>query len=76
MRTYEGFTNFSLESNIALLGSDIEKSVRNAAAGKENAWTNAGKSVGLQVWRIEKFQVVAWPKEQYGIVDDSLTLCH
>jgi len=54
------------DSNIANLGSDLEKNVRQAAAGKEDAWKNAGKKVGLEVWRIEKFQVVSWPKEQYG----------
>jgi len=54
------------ESNIANLGSDLEKKVREAAAATEKAWTGAGKKVGLEIWRIEKFQVVAWPKDQYG----------
>jgi gelsolin len=54
------------DSNIANLGSDLEKQVRQAAAGKEDAWKSAGKTVGLEVWRIEKFQIVAWPKDQYG----------
>lgn len=55
------------DSNIALLGSDIEKKVKLAAAQTEAAWNNAGKAVGLQIWRIEKFNVISWPKEQYGI---------
>jgi len=54
------------DSNIANLGSDLEKKVREAAAKTEPAWANAGKQVGLQIWRIEKFQVVSWPKDQYG----------
>jgi len=54
------------DSNIANLGSDLEKNVRQAAAGGEPAWKVAGKDVGLQIWRIEKFKVIAWPKEQYG----------
>jgi len=54
------------DSNIANLGSDLEKKVREAAAKTEAAWTNAGKKVGLQIWRIEKFQVKSWPQEQYG----------
>eukprot|EP00127_Corallochytrium_limacisporum_P000838 Clim_evm14s26 gene=Clim_evmTU14s26 len=53
-------------TNIANLGTDLEKQVKLAAAENEPAWTNAGKEVGLMVWRIEKFQVVAWPKEEYG----------
>jgi gelsolin len=54
------------DSNIAMLGSDLEKKVKAAAAEKEPAWDNAGKAVGVQIWRIEKFKVKAWPKEQHG----------
>lgn len=54
------------DSNIANLGSDLEKKVREAAAQTEPAWANAGKKVGLQIWRIEKFQVKSWPTDQYG----------
>jgi len=54
------------DSNIANLGSDLEKKVKAAAAEKEPAWDNAGKKVGMQIWRIEKFKVKAWPTEQYG----------
>jgi len=53
-------------TNIANLGTDLEKKVREAGAHKEPAWENAGKEPGLQVWRIEKFHVVSWPKERYG----------
>ncbi|KAJ7780722.1 fragmin60 [Mycena maculata] len=54
------------DSNIALLGSDLEKRVREAAGDKESAWTDAGTAVGIQVWRIEQFKVVAWPKDKLG----------
>jgi len=54
------------DSNIALLGSDLEKHVREAAGDKEQAWANAGTAVGLQAWRIEKFKVVDWPKDKLG----------
>jgi len=54
------------ESNIALVGTDIDKKCREAAAKTEKAWKEAGQKVGLQIWRIEKFQVVSWPKESYG----------
>jgi len=54
------------DSNIANLGSDLEKKVREAAAQTEPAWQNAGKKVGMQIWRIEKFKVKSWPIDQYG----------
>lgn len=54
------------DSNIANLGSDLHKKVTLAAAQGEPAWKNAGQKVGIEIWRIEKFNVVAWPKEQYG----------
>jgi len=54
------------DSNIANLGSDLDKKVKHAASEKEPAWDNAGKDVGLLIWRIEKFKVVAWPKNQFG----------
>jgi len=54
------------DSNIANIGSDLDKKCREAAAQTEPAWQNAGKKVGLQIWRIEKFQVKSWPQDQYG----------
>lgn len=53
-------------TNIAGLGTNLEKSVKQAAAECEEQWKLAGKSEGLQIWRIEKFKVVPWPKEKYG----------
>eukprot|EP00009_Paramoeba_aestuarina_P003528 CAMPEP_0201506314 /NCGR_PEP_ID=MMETSP0161_2-20130828/235_1 /ASSEMBLY_ACC=CAM_ASM_000251 /TAXON_ID=180227 /ORGANISM="Neoparamoeba aestuarina, Strain SoJaBio B1-5/56/2" /LENGTH=368 /DNA_ID=CAMNT_0047900371 /DNA_START=102 /DNA_END=1208 /DNA_ORIENTATION=- len=55
-----------LGSNIAGLGTDLEKNVREAAAACEEQWKTAGQEEGLQIWRIEKFQVVPWPKDEYG----------
>jgi len=40
--------------------------VRVAAGEHEPAWATAGKEPGLQIWRIENFKVVAWPKDKYG----------
>jgi gelsolin len=58
---------FNIEdSNIANLGSDLDKKIRQAAAETEDAWKDAGKKVGLQIWRIEKFKVVHWPENQFG----------
>jgi len=44
----------------------LEKRVREHAGDTEPAWDDAGKETGLQIWRIEQFKVVDWPKERYG----------
>ena len=54
------------KTNLALRGSEIERNVLNAASKGEVAWEGMGKVAGVFVWRIEKFQVVAWPKNVYG----------
>jgi len=54
------------DSNIAKIGSDEDKANRKAAAQKEPAWKGVAQHPGLQAWRIEKFQVVPWPKDRYG----------
>jgi len=60
-------TQIKLEdSNIAAYGTKEHKDVKVAAAKTEAAWKGAGQKVGIEIWRIEKFQVVAWPKDKYG----------
>jgi len=54
------------DSNIANLGTELEKNVKKAAAEHEQAWHKAGKKPGLEIWRIEKFHVVEWPQDKYG----------
>lgn len=54
------------DSNLALFGSDVEKQVKLESAQSEPAWENPGKVVGLEIWRIVKFQVERWPKADYG----------
>jgi len=54
------------DSNIANLGSELEKKVKLEAAQHEEAWKNAGKQEGLEIWRVEQFKIVAVPKNQYG----------
>lgn len=54
------------DSNMALFGSDTEKKVKKESAESEPAWQGAGQKVGIQIWRIVKFKVAHWEKEQYG----------
>jgi len=54
------------QTNMALFGTDIEKEIKKHAAEGEPAWRTAGKEPGIQVWRVEKFQIKEWPKNQYG----------
>jgi len=54
------------DTNIALLGSDLEKKVKLASAETEKAWEGVGKATGLHIWRIEKFKVVPVEKKCYG----------
>ncbi|KAF9262861.1 fragmin60 [Marasmius fiardii PR-910] len=58
------------DSNIALLGSDLEKHVREHAGDKESAWEDVGKEPGLRIWRIENFHVVPWPEKDKGLFYD------
>lgn len=63
------------DSNIAGIGSKENRDLRKAAAASDPQFKNAGKKVGLQVWRVENkrtesdtpdFGVNKWPKSDYG----------
>jgi len=54
------------DTNLALFGSNVEKEIKKHAAEGEPAWKTAGKVPGVQVWRVEKFQIKEWPKDKYG----------
>ncbi|KAI9932918.1 hypothetical protein ASPWEDRAFT_102208 [Aspergillus wentii DTO 134E9] len=56
------------DSNVELIGSDIDHQVKYNSAATEPAWNNGkiGQEPGLFVWRIESFEVVPWPKERTG----------
>jgi gelsolin len=66
------------ESNIAGLGTELEKEVRLHAAETEKAWKGIGQKPGTLVWRIENFQVVAQPLADFGsfFSGDSYIILH
>jgi gelsolin len=56
------------DSNVELIGSDLDHKVKYNSAASEPAWNDGkvGQTAGLFIWRIEDFEVVAWPREKYG----------
>jgi len=54
------------ESNLALIGSELDHKIKAAAAEGEPQWQGLGEEAGLKVWRIEQFRVVPWPAAKYG----------
>jgi gelsolin len=67
---------FNLEdSNVAGLGSDLDKKCRVDAAATEKAWSKAGKKPGLQIWRIEKFRVKASKTPPGTFYSDDSYIC-
>lgn len=54
------------DTNLALIGSDLDHKVKQAAAEGEPQWQGLGEETGTFVWRIEQFKVVPWPKPKYG----------
>jgi gelsolin len=54
------------DTNMALFGSPLEKEIKKNAAQGEPAWKTVQKTPGINVWRVEKFKIVPWPKERYG----------
>jgi gelsolin len=54
------------DSNLALVGSDLDQKIKQAAAGGEDAWQAVGDEPGVKVWRVEQFKIVPWPEGDYG----------
>lgn len=63
------------DSNVAGLGSDLDKKCREAAAAGEKAWAVAGKKPGMQIWRIEKFKVKASQTAAGTFYSDDSYIC-
>lgn len=56
------------DSNVELIGSDLDHQVKYNSAASEPAWNDGqvGVAAGLHIWRIEAFEVVPWPREKHG----------
>ncbi|PYI36702.1 actin depolymerizing protein [Aspergillus indologenus CBS 114.80] len=54
------------DSNVELINSALDHQVKHNSAATEPAWRAIGTTPGLYIWRIEQFEVVAWPRERYG----------
>ena len=56
------------DSNVELIGSDLDHRVKYNSAASEPAWNNGkiGQEAGLYIWRIENFEVIPWPRERFG----------
>jgi len=54
------------DSNMDGYGGEEHRSKQKDIADKMPEWIGAGEKVGVQIWRIEKFRVKDWPKEQHG----------
>ncbi|TLD34075.1 hypothetical protein PspLS_00213 [Pyricularia sp. CBS 133598] len=56
------------DSNVELIGSALDHRVKYQSAQTEPAWNDGrvGIEPGLLVWRIERFEVVPWPRDRYG----------
>jgi len=56
------------DSNVELIGTEIDHRVKYASAQTEPAWNdgNVAQRAGLFIWRIENFTVVVWPADKAG----------
>ncbi|CAD6953876.1 unnamed protein product [Tilletia laevis] len=74
MAPHEGLTHlpeYHVEgSNVEFIGSDIDHKVKYASAETEPAWKGIGTQAGIRVWRIEEFEVKAWPTKSQGTFYD------
>ncbi|KAF4637485.1 hypothetical protein G7Y89_g595 [Cudoniella acicularis] len=72
MPPHDGLTHLKQydikDSNVELIGTEIDHRVKHKSAQAEPAWNNGkiGQQAGLYVWRIEDFEVIPWPEQRVG----------
>jgi len=54
------------DTNMENYGGEEHRAKQRAIAEKQPEWIGAGEKEGIRVWRIEKFEVKDWAKEEYG----------
>jgi gelsolin len=66
------------DSNLALINSDLDHKIKQAAAENEEQWKDAGvgEKTGTFVWRIEQFCVKPWTKLGQFHTGDSYVVLH
>jgi len=55
-----------ISNNLSPVGTELDHKIKQAAALEEDAWTGMGEQPETRIWRIEQFQIKAWPVELYG----------
>ena len=66
LRKGDGDGGSLTDSDCAGNGADAGKAVRKHAASTEPVWQDCGQKAGVEIWRIEDFQVKKWPKAKRG----------
>lgn len=52
------------EKDLVIPGSELEWQIKHANSA--DLWAGVGKEEGTTIWRIVKFKVTEWPKDDYG----------
>lgn len=54
------------DTNMANFGTELEYKLKKDVSEKEEAWKGTRDTVGLRIWRVEKFKIVDLDKKYYG----------
>lgn len=60
------FSHQNVPLAICVVGSELDKQIKETAARDAADWEGIGDKPQLRVWRIEKFAVTPWPEDRYG----------